>query len=216
MQRGYIKLFRCIRDNELWNDKPFDRARAWVDLILIANHKPGRIRRRGILVEVRAGEVGYSLRELADSWGWSLGKVQRFIDELKNDTQIDTRIDTENVTVTTLIAITNYKLYQYSDTETGTESDTEVSTETGTETIRKQVQNKNGKKESNIFVTPSLLEIMDYCQERKNCVDPEKWFNFYQSKGWMVGKNKMKDWRAAVRTWEKNAVQPEVKVQRYF
>jgi hypothetical protein len=41
-----------------------------------------------------------------------------------------------------------------------------------------------------------------YCLERKNTVDPIKWFNFYEAKGWMIGKNKMKDWKAAVRTWE--------------
>lgn len=53
------------------------------------------------------------------------------------------------------------------------------------------------------FVPPSLSEIRDYCQERRNNVDPEKFFDFYESKGWLVGKNKMKDWRAAVRNWER-------------
>lgn len=53
------------------------------------------------------------------------------------------------------------------------------------------------------FVPPSLSEIRDYCQEGRNNVDPEKFFDFYESKGWLVGKNKMKDWRAAVRNWER-------------
>jgi hypothetical protein len=51
---------------------------------------------------------------------------------------------------------------------------------------------------------PTLEEVQEYCQERKNGVDPEKWFDFYSSKGWMIGKNRMKDWKAAVRTWEKS------------
>lgn len=55
-----------------------------------------------------------------------------------------------------------------------------------------------------IFKPPSLDEVRAYCRERKNSVDPGAWCDFYQSKGWMVGKNKMKDWRAAVRTWERN------------
>lgn len=54
------------------------------------------------------------------------------------------------------------------------------------------------------FTPPTLGEVKIYCQERDNSVDPEKWFDFYSSKGWMIGKNKMKDWRAAVRTWEKS------------
>ncbi|MDI6755325.1 MAG: hypothetical protein QME78_13140 [Thermodesulfobacteriota bacterium] len=51
---------------------------------------------------------------------------------------------------------------------------------------------------------PTLEQITAYCQERKNTVDPEKWMNHYESNGWMIGKNPMKDWKAAVRTWEKN------------
>ncbi len=53
------------------------------------------------------------------------------------------------------------------------------------------------------FIKPTIEEIKSYCLERHNGVDPQKFFDFYESKGWFVGKNKMKDWRAAVRTWEK-------------
>ena len=54
------------------------------------------------------------------------------------------------------------------------------------------------------FTPPFLDEVQDYCRERMNNVDPAKFIDFYESKGWMVGKNKMKDWRAAVRTWERS------------
>ena len=53
------------------------------------------------------------------------------------------------------------------------------------------------------FQKPSLDDIRAYCIGRSNNVDPEQFFNFYESKGWVVGKSPMKDWRAAVRTWEK-------------
>ena len=53
------------------------------------------------------------------------------------------------------------------------------------------------------FQKPSLEEIKAYCDERNNNVDPEQFFDFYESKGWKIGKNPMKDWRAAIRTWEK-------------
>lgn len=52
------------------------------------------------------------------------------------------------------------------------------------------------------FTPPSLDEVKAYCQERGNNVDPERFIDFYSSKGWMIGKNKMKDWKAAVRNWE--------------
>ena len=54
------------------------------------------------------------------------------------------------------------------------------------------------------FKPPTVEEVRDYCYERNNNVDAESFVDFYESKGWMVGKNKMKDWKAAVRTWEKD------------
>jgi hypothetical protein len=53
------------------------------------------------------------------------------------------------------------------------------------------------------FIKPSLEDVSAYCQERKNRVDPQAWLDHYESNGWKVGKNPMKDWRAAVRTWER-------------
>lgn len=53
------------------------------------------------------------------------------------------------------------------------------------------------------FTPPTLQEVQVYCMSRHNNVDPEKFIDFYVAKGWMIGKNKMKDWKAAVRTWEK-------------
>ena len=60
------------------------------------------------------------------------------------------------------------------------------------------------KKKSDRFTPPSLEDVQSYCLERNNSVDPQAFIDFYESKGWMVGKNKMKDWKAAVRTWERN------------
>jgi hypothetical protein len=63
----------------------------------------------------------------------------------------------------------------------------------------------NGRRK---FVPPSLDQVRAYCQERRSAVDPEAWMNHYQANGWLIGKNKMHDWKAAVRTWEKRATPP--------
>ena len=52
------------------------------------------------------------------------------------------------------------------------------------------------------FTPPTVDEVRAYCQERGNNVDPQRFVDYYSSNGWMVGKSKMKDWKAAVRTWE--------------
>ena len=54
------------------------------------------------------------------------------------------------------------------------------------------------------FVKPTIIDIKEYCKERKNNVDAETFFDFYESKDWLIGKNKMKNWKACVRTWEKS------------
>lgn len=63
-----------------------------------------------------------------------------------------------------------------------------------------------------IFRKPTLEEVRAYCQERQNGVDPEKWINYYSSIDWKVGKHPMKDWKAAIRTWESKENQKEEKV----
>ncbi len=65
-------------------------------------------------------------------------------------------------------------------------------------------EQKPEKKVTKRFVPPTIKEISEYCLERKNKVNPERFLSHYESNGWKVGKNKMKDWKAAVRTWERN------------
>ena len=59
------------------------------------------------------------------------------------------------------------------------------------------------------FVKPTIEDIFNYCSERENDVDCRKFFDYYESNGWKVGKNPMKDWKASVRTWEKNTTQQQ-------
>lgn len=59
-------------------------------------------------------------------------------------------------------------------------------------------------KKTNRFQKPTVEEIAKYCNERHNTVNADAFFDFYESKGWKIGKNPMKDWKAAVRTWERS------------
>jgi hypothetical protein len=59
------------------------------------------------------------------------------------------------------------------------------------------------EKKEKIFKKPTIEEIGNYCREKGYSIDPETFWYFYESKGWMIGKNKMKDWKAACRTWQR-------------
>ncbi len=84
----------------------------------------------------------------------------------------------------------------------------EVQTEVESVAIYKLKQNETKEKDANAskkkFAPPSLEEVEAYCKERGNTVDAAQFIDFYASKGWFVGKVTMKDWKAAIRTWEKN------------
>lgn len=200
---GWIKLHRKITENKYWLSEPFTRAQAWIDLLLLANHKTGQIRKRGILIYVTRGQVGYSEESLSIRWKWSKGKVRRFLAELKTGQQISRSPVQQNPRLCNLISIMNYELYQSdSTTKNGCDDKTD-----GLQTDFKRYRNKNDKNEKKdkkvIFTVPTLEEISTYCRERNNTIDPETWLAHYTANGWMVGKNKMKNWKAAIITWEK-------------
>ncbi|MEA4854222.1 MAG: hypothetical protein VB082_08125 [Christensenella sp.] len=70
---------------------------------------------------------------------------------------------------------------------------------------RKEENRTEGNQKETGFAAPSEAEVAEYCISRSNNVDADAFFDFYESKGWYIGKNKMKDWRACVRSWEKKA-----------
>ena len=77
-------------------------------------------------------------------------------------------------------------------------SDSEYDNESSNEDIKEKI---NKKKK---FVKPTVEEVTEYCKDRGNRIDSQRFIDYYEANGWMVGRNHMKDWKAAVRTWEKN------------
>ena len=74
--------------------------------------------------------------------------------------------------------------------------------ESPTNSEKVQLDKKRIDKKKSRFTPPTVEEVQAYCRERKNTIDAGRFVDFYEAKGWMVGKNKMRSWQAAVRTWE--------------
>ncbi|MBP5705585.1 MAG: hypothetical protein J6X12_12975 [Paludibacteraceae bacterium] len=202
-KQGYIKLHRQIQDCWIWtdDDEKFDKRSAWIDLLLLANHKNVKIAFDGKLIVVERGQHITSIRKLATRWNWSTNKVTRFLDLLASDQMIIRESDTKK----TLITIVNYDVYQFSEdtNETLTRQQRDTN-ETATRLNKndKNVKNeKNEKNEKNVFRKPSLEEVKAYIEEKGYSIDAERFINYYESNGWMVGRNKMKTWKAAVSNW---------------
>ena len=144
---GWQKIYRDIQDHWLWEDKPFSRGQAWIDLILLVNHEDNKTLIDGELIEVKRGSKITSLRKLADKWGWSTTKVKKFLELLQKEQMIKFESDNKK----TLVSIENYSVYQSKDNTENTvkkQSDntevTQKNFKSNSEVIQKKT-NKNDK-----------------------------------------------------------------------
>ena len=146
MNNGYIKLHRRIRKHWLWEHPEFYQA--WSDMLMMANWKGKKRIYKDEIILIERGSFPTSLRKLAERWGFSINKLNRFLKLLKKDTMIDTHADYGF----TLVKIVNYEQYQVkNDTQTDTVGVTVVDTvgdTVGVTTRRKIRKNKKEKKES--------------------------------------------------------------------
>lgn len=111
---GWISLHRSIQNHWLFQeDRKFSKFEAWIDLILIANHKDGKVMHDGQLINVKRGQKLTSLRKLGNQWSWSITKVDKFLNILHEDGMIVLKKDTKK----TLVTIVNYDVYQNIDLE---------------------------------------------------------------------------------------------------
>lgn len=108
MAYGWICIHRKIQDNIIWNDKPFNRGAAWIDLLMLANHEDKKIIFNGSVIEVKRGEKITSLRKLSERWGWSITKTKKFLNLLSDEKMITYKSDSKK----TAYSIVNYEAYQ--------------------------------------------------------------------------------------------------------
>lgn len=105
---GWIKLHRDIQEHWLWEDEPFSRGQAFIDLLMEVNHEDKKVLFNGELIEIKRGSKITSLRQLSERWKWSTKKVKKFLEQLEKDEMITFKSDTKK----TLITIENYSVYQ--------------------------------------------------------------------------------------------------------
>lgn len=112
MVEGWNKIYRSIQEHWLWTCEPFSRGQAWIDLLLMANHKEAKIMVNGNLEVVERGQRITSIRKLSDRWKWSTKKVTHFLDQLVKDKMIEYISDSSK----TVVTIVNYDKYQGKET----------------------------------------------------------------------------------------------------
>ncbi|MFI3378935.1 DnaD domain protein [Mammaliicoccus sciuri] len=170
---GWISLHRSIENHWLYEeDRKFSKFEAWVDLLLMVNHKDNKTIMDGKLVTVKRGQRITSLRKLGDRWKWSLTKVDSFLRLLEQDKMIVVKKDTKK----TLVTIVNYDVYQNVDLEKRHRKDSEK-TEKEHRKDREKTQkktNNNDNKENN--------ENNDNKENKKT----SNVYDFYQESGFGI------------------------------
>lgn len=192
----YIKLSRKLLVWEWYGN--INTCRLFIHMLLKANWKEGRFEGKVI----PRGSFVSSLPKLAEETQLTIREIRTAISHLKSTGEVTCKAYSKF----TVFTVNNYCLYQVSDTQNDRQAtDKRHSNDILTTTIEEKKEVKK-ERNNNIFVPPTVLEVAEYCVERGNKVDAEAFVNFYTANGWVQGKGKpIKDWKAAVRTWERNS-----------
>nr|WLJ26312.1 MAG: replisome organizer [Firmicutes phage HS19] len=169
MAYGWISIHRKIQDNLIWNDKPFNRGAAWIDLLLLANHEDRQVLFNGNAIQVKRGEKITSLRQLSERWGWSITKVKKFLNLLSEEKMISYKSDSKK----TVYSIVNYEVYQ--DNE-NTKSNTEITLKENrnkTEINQKEIKKKQTIMNNNINNLNNVNNNNGVGQSELNLDDPK-------------------------------------------
>jgi DNA-binding MarR family transcriptional regulator len=138
---GWVKIHRKLSENLLWTSEPFSRGQAWIDLILLANHKYNYFYKRGVKIELKRGQLGWSVVALSERWQWSRSKVNKFLNDLEKEQQIKQ----QKSNVTQIITIIKYEEYQ----EKEQQSEQQKGSRKAAEEQQKDT-NKNDKNEEKV------------------------------------------------------------------
>jgi DNA replication protein DnaD len=193
---GWIKIHRCITNHWIYTEKrSFSKFEAWIDILMTVNFADAQVLIKGKLYQVKRGQSILSMDSWANRWNWNKSKVRRFMDLLQKDSMIVIKTDT----ITTQLTVCNYESYQDERHTDKPQTKRKRNTnETQTTPIKEEEEEQEEKKEKvDRFVSPTIQELKT---EFPN-LDAQRFHDFYSSKGWMIGKNKMKDWKAAARNW---------------
>ena len=214
---GWVKIHRKILRSPIFDNA--NLLKVWVWCLCKATHEPRKHLVGNQLVELEAGQFVFGRKSAAEELKLSDSSVYRYMQILQKLEMLNIKSNNKFSVVTVM----KWDFYQGRDDVD--QQQVEQQTNNKRTTSEQQVNtNKNVKNVKNVknisppnispprgdapqrFTPPSVDEVSGYCQERGNGVDAQAFVDFYASKGWMVGKNKMRDWRAAVRNWERKEV----------
>lgn len=162
---GWISIHRKIKDNWIWNDKPFSKGQAWIDILLRVNHASSKVNIGNQMIELKPGQTIWSILDMSNEWGWSKTKVSNFLKLLENENNISQKRTTKY----TLITVEKWEMYQDSKTKNGNKRETKEKQKN----TNNNVNNEN-KKHTDVFeyyLTLDLVKHRTLTDQMKKAMD---------------------------------------------
>lgn len=205
MAKGWVKLHRCVLESAAWLQSTNDQRVVMMVCLTKANHSDRDWMWGSKRIVIHAGQFVTSSEKLAAECNVSRQTIRSALSRLKNVGFLTY----ESTKHGTLVTVVNWGKYQADDPQTNQQSNQPPIQQGNQQPIQpishkqedKKIRSKNVNT-TKAFVKPTAEEVRAYCTERNNGIDADTFIDFYESRGWMVGRNHMKDWKATVRNWE--------------
>ena len=185
---GWIRLDRAIQDNFLWQEP--EALKLWLYLLMAASLTDKATAFNGQMLNIKRGQLVFGLNAASARLNISIRRLRKYLNWFETDDMIDKQVTNKF----SIISITNYAQYQDTGKQASGKSQATATQRATTE----QVTSNNQQS-----IPPTVEEVRAYCESRGNGIDPEMFIAFYEARGWKIGKEKMKSWKACVVTWEK-------------
>ena len=213
---GWIKIHRNITNHWLYTEKrTFSKFEAWNDILLMVNYAECKQMIKGKVYTVKRGESICSLETWAKRWNWDKSKVRRFLILLQNDLMVVFKTDN----ITTHLTVCNFDTYQdernAKETQTKRKRKSNGNQTTPIKEEEEQEEEQEQEKHKR-FVKPNRENVREYMSELQMTDLSQRFVDYYESNGWKVGKNPMKDWKAAVRTWKQQNNDKQPKQESFY
>lgn len=145
MKDGWFPVHRQLQEHWIWQDKPFSKGQAWIDLLMLANYEDSKAPYKGEIIDCKTGDVNISISQLSKRWGWSRDKTRKFLKLLESDGMTTTKATTNRTTIT----IENYTFYR--DMVATDRAMDKATSRQRADTTKKNNKYKNTKKEKEIY-----------------------------------------------------------------
>ena len=144
-RQGWMPIYRKVKDHWLWQDKPFAKGQAWLDLLLLASHTDNEFLFGNQIIKNEVGSFITSEVKLMERWGWSKTKVRAFLMLLQDEKMIVKKSDSKKTTIT----IVNYSVYADYETAKELQKDTK---KTAKELQKDTINNDNNDNNENKYI----------------------------------------------------------------